>query len=362
MDFAAPYKGNFICSIQCLGKHIKNSGGRLWYIFPSSASDFEWTKELERKGEHIIFIESSFFSKRIKFRNIKLINSLINNEEVNIIHTHFVNYNLSLIFLKYFIHPHVRIIGHFHNLFIPPNNKFKSLKVLLTQLTFDFIIGVSNAVAASVKATGIKSDKIACVPNAVDFDRLENNAPFKISSRSGQKVIMITGWPFYIKGIDTAIEAVSQLNKEGHDAVLAIILSGANELFKKEIISQIGTIPCWVIILKPRDDIATYYNNADIFLSASREEGFSYSLVEAAYCQPLLISSDIPAPLSLKIPFIYTFKVGDAVELKNLLNTALTITKGKKEEIKRKQKEFVVKEYDLNNWADTITGYYVSHN
>ena len=358
MDYAAPYKGNFIRSIQCLEKYINCSGGKLIYMFPENTRDQDWAYQLKSRGKQIIFISNSFFSKKIKLKDIKYVNKLIKNERVNIIHTHFVTYNYSILLLKYLFQPKVKIIGHFHSLFLPPVNKYRKIKVLLTNLTFDLIIGVSKTAAESVRMTGIKSEKIKSVPNAIDFDRLNESAQFVISQNSEQKVVMMIGWPFHTKGVDIAIEAVKQLHEEKRDVLLAIILSGGNEIFTNEIIHQLGNIPSWIKILKPRDDIATYFNEADIFLSASREEGFSYSLVEAAYCRPLLVSSDIPAPVSLRIPHFYTYKVEHAEELKELLKSMFSMTKEQIDFVKKVQKDYVIKTYDLNSWAEKLTEYY----
>jgi glycosyltransferase involved in cell wall biosynthesis len=327
-------------------------------MFPENARNLDWAYKLKTEGKQIIFISNSFFSKKTKYKDINYVSKLIKKERINIIHTHFVTYNYSLLLLKYLFHPKVKIIGHFHSLFLPPENKYRKIKVLLTSLTFDLILGVSQAVAESVNIAGIKSEKIKSLPNAIDFDRLNESAPFEISQNPEQKVVMMIGWPFHTKGADVAIEAVKKLNEERSEVLLAIILSGGNEVFTNDIIRQLGKMPSWIKILEPRDDIATYLNGADIFLSASREEGFSYTLVEAAYCRPLLVSSDIPAPVSLRIPHFYIYRVEHAEELKELLKRMFNITKEQKDLYKEEQKDYVKTTYDLKRWAEKLAGYY----
>src|ERR1035437_8005698 len=122
MDFAAPYKGNFISSIQSLGKRINQDKGRLIYLLPLSAKALDWVKELKEGGESVYFINNSFFSKRIKYRNIILLKEIIKKEQVNIIHTHFLAYNYTLFLIKIFFAGNIDIIGHFHNTFLPPKN------------------------------------------------------------------------------------------------------------------------------------------------------------------------------------------------------------------------------------------------
>jgi len=68
----------------------------------------------------------------------------------------------------------------------------------------------------------------------------------------------------------------------------------------------------------PTHNVASYYNSSDIFLSSSREEGFTYSVLEAAYCNPMIIASEIGGH-PLDIPFISHFESGNVNQLKALI-------------------------------------------
>lgn len=354
MDYAAPYRGNFIRSIQFLEKEIKVDGGHLIYLFPKKAQNLDWIELLIKEGGSVYFIDNTFFLKKIVFSNIKFIRAIIKSEQVSFIHTHFMNYNYSLFLLIFFYCTRTKIIGHFHNHFLPPQNKYRKLKILITNLTYDLIIGVSDSVACSVKEAGINTRKVICISNALDFSRLDNYEQIYFSDDNKRKVIMMFGWPFHRKGVDIAIEAVGQLYMEKTNILLIISLAGEKELFENEIVNRLGQIPSWLNIMEPRDDVASYYNATDIFLSASREEGFSYALVEAAYCNPLLISSDIPAPVALKIPYLFTYQVEKPEELKSLISTLLKMSTDQIINIKSEQKIFVKKNYDLNRWAERV--------
>jgi glycosyltransferase involved in cell wall biosynthesis len=274
MDYAAPYRGNFIRSIQFLEKEVESDGGHLIYLFPIKAKNLDWVELLIKEGGSVYFIQNTFFFKKIVFTNIKLIRSIIRSEHISIIHTHFMNYNYSLFLLKFLFYTRAKIIGHFHNHFLPPRNKYRKLKILITNFTYDLIIGVSEPVAISIKDAGIKTNKILCIYNALDFSRLDICEQMSFSDDIKRKVIMMFGWPFHRKGVDIAIEAVSQLYMEKSNILLVISLAGEKEVFENEIINRLGQIPSWLSIIEPRDDVASYYNATDIFLSASREEGF----------------------------------------------------------------------------------------
>jgi glycosyltransferase involved in cell wall biosynthesis len=357
MDYAAPYEGNFIPSIENLEEHLTKSGSRLIYMFPSIAANLEWVADLRNKGKSVYFIERSFFSKKIGLKNIKFFLKVIKSEHVDIIHTHFVAYNFSLFLIKLLFARKVFIIGNFMNEYLPPRNFYSKIKIFATKSTFDLIIGSSMGVTNSVCERGINSKKVQTIYNALDTKHLERQVKISFTNDPKLRVILMFGWTYFRKGVDTAIEAVRELSKEGTHILLAIAMSGGREIIENEIIKQIGELPSWITLLGPRTDVASYYNSADIFLSSSREEGFTYSVLEAAWCSPLLIVSKISGH-PMDIPDIEVFDVEHVNQLKNSIKRVLNIGSAEKEKIKRKQKEFVLKNYNVDNWSDQIIEVY----
>jgi len=69
MDFAAPYKGNFISSLECLEQNWREYGNFI-YLFPAYASELIWIK-ISLEVAKSLFYKSFIFSKRIKWENIK---------------------------------------------------------------------------------------------------------------------------------------------------------------------------------------------------------------------------------------------------------------------------------------------------
>lgn len=357
MDYAAPYKGNFIRSIYSLEEQINREGGRQIYLFPMNARNFEWIAGSQKEGKHIYFIDNSLFSKRIRYSNIKLIKEIIKNENINIIHTHFVAYNYTLVLIKLLFARDIYIIGHFHNTFLPPKNLLRQIKILVVRLTYDLIIGVSHSVAESIIKAGIRVNKVTWISNAIDFKRLDNFEQVQLAKDENQKVVLIFGWPFHRKGVDIILDAIKQLNEENNNILLAISLAGGNEIFEKEIFDQLSCIPLWVKMLKPRDDVASYYNAANIFLSAGREEGMNYSVIEAAYCNCSIIASEIPGNPK-EIPYQLRYQAESISELKESILILLGKSKTDLAGMKTEQKEFVRKFFDLDIWAERMVDFY----
>jgi glycosyltransferase involved in cell wall biosynthesis len=163
----------------------------------------------------------------------------------------------------------------------------------------------------------------------------------------------MAGWPALVKGVDIAAKAILELRNDGYDIKLCIMQSGDFENTRKCITDAIGSSPEWVQILSPREDVATYYNAADIFLSASRTEAFSYCLVEAAYCKPLLITSNVPGPNDLKIDGMERFLSEDVEDLAHKMKELLVISMDVEE-----RKYNVIRLYELRHWAEAIAEMY----
>ena len=358
MDYAAPYKGNFINSIERLEDHLNKVEGRLIYLLPDKAACTDWASDLIDKGKRVYFIDYIFFSKKIKLKNVFSIISIIRKEKIDIIHTHFVFYNYTLFLLKKIFLRKIRIIGHFHNHFNPPNNYYRYFKIQVTDSTFNQIIGVSKSVAESVINTGINSNKVSFIPNAIDFERLNHFVPISLKTNdSTQKVVLIFGWPYLRKGVDLAIDSIKIVRKSGLDVILVISLPGGKEQIVQKIAGQSGNIPEWIRILDSRNDVGTYYNAADIFLSAGREEGMNYSVIEAAYETPMVIISNIPGNPQ-EIPELFKFELENVRQLSELIITVLSKSEDEKKRINNIQRNFVLKKYDLDIWCEEIINHY----
>ena len=107
------------------------------------------------------------------------------------------------------------------------------------------------------------------------------------------------------------------------------------------------------MFLGPRDDIGTYYHSADIFLSAAREEGFCYSIVESVYCGDICISSRIGG-CPLQIPGLYIFETENSKELQETLVEILHAQPEELQKRKKESREYSVVNYHVETWAKGI--------
>ena len=347
--YAAPYKGNFILSLEYLEDTYKD--GKMVYMFPENAKNVAWMADFQ-ENHRVYFMPMGFFGKKVNRKILKELKNILLIEDIKIIHTHFLMYNYSLFVAKHTFAKSIRMIAHIHNQFAIPSTKSAPIKKFVMEHSYDTIVGVSKSVADGLNRS-IKHKNITYIDNAICFSRLDSQEKISLRDNDNQKVILMAGWPAWVKGVDIAAKAILELRNDGYDIKLCIMQSGDFDQTRRCITEAIGSYPDWVQILSPREDVATYYNAADIFLSASRTEAFSYCLVEAAYCTPMLITSDIPGPSDLKIDGMERFVSENVEDLVHKIKELLIISIDVEE-----RKYNVIRLYDLRSWTSAIVEMY----
>jgi glycosyltransferase involved in cell wall biosynthesis len=357
MDYAAPYLGNFMKSILRLEKEIENNGGKMVYVFMRYSERMTWVDELSAGGAVVYFLSGKLADDFLQMRKI------IKKHDIKIINTHFTTPKF-LLLLKFY-YPNITIISHCLNHLRPRRKSFRTyIKKMISHYDVDVVIGCSESVALSFSSQNTnKKIKVTCVTSAVDFPRLDTFEVLdktKLGIPQQSIVFFMLGFDFYRKGVDLTIKAFEQLRKDGYDIALLISLAANHAYVTAEIKKYLGEMPDWLKIVDARDDIATYYKLADTFISASREEGFCYALVEAAYCGNQLIASDESGQAQLKIPYTFEFESGNIDAFVSQIKRSLETTPDDREQRKIVQKEYVIKKYDLDTWAKEICRVYQS--
>ena len=346
-NYTGPYKGNFVQSLTNLDSKLNSNGDKMFWLLEDDVSRFDWPNELIEKGINLSFINA------FKTNSIKKIREFILNNKIDVVHIHFIS--LRVLFTFYYALKglkNVKYFVHLHNHF--PNNKTVLRKHLLKNATF---ICCSDSVADGLCNLNFPKDRIKVVQNAIDFSRLDTNVDeekyLKYFDNNSYKVLLF-GFDFYRKGTDIALKAVNNLVKSGMNIMLYISVAANMEFVVNEIKKIFNSIPDWVVLLPPCNSVSIYYKNTDLFVSASREEGFCYALIEAAYCETEVAATKIPAQGDLKIPYCHWF---DSESFDQLSSIIKKIYNGNNVN-KLAQKQMVVKEYDIEQWSDKIIRIY----
>lgn len=353
MEYAASYKGNFINSIMYLEEKINDQGSQMIYLFPKETENKEWIKGLINNNKKVYFLSNSML------KNISIVKKIIKENNIGLIHIHFADYKRYLILkAASLLSGKVYFISHFHNHYEKRKNKL--VEVILKNLKkSDYYIGVGDSVAKGLQEAGFPESKVKFIPNAIDFSRLDKYEEVDKDKMGikGKKVVLMFGFPYLRKGVDLVIEALKPIAQKHNIVLLISLATDIKNQVKESIIDQLGQVPEWIKLIEARNDIATYYNIADVFVSAGREEGLCYSVIEAAYCNPLISVSKIPGNV-LDIPYIFSHDVTDIDKNRENLLKALYMDEEEKRKCLEEQKNFVTTNYSLDNWSEANVNLY----
>jgi len=360
-DYGAPYAGNFIASLCALERLMIDRGGKVAYVFPPRGSERAWAQEMSRSHDVRFLKEGGFFSY------LRQVRCLLRETNATILHEHFIHFDEKIAaWLAAKICGHrVKTVLHLHSHIELPKNPLLRLPHMLYFRTVSRFVCCSESVAAHLIADGVSKQRVCVAENAIAFERLDTYDPTvraALSLPEGEKLALMFGYDYEGKGVDFAVEAVRLLReRENFPVSLAVVLSSRLEKVRDRICAQlqIADLLGWILLLPPREDVASYYHMADVFLSPSRQEGFCYALIEAAYCRTPVLASAIDAQKDLALPKEAFFPPLDAAALSSAIARVLQEEDTQERRDALDQAGFrVEKTYSLSRWAECVYAAY----
>lgn len=347
-NYGSPYKGNFIQSLLYLRKKLLKNGDGMHIVLQEKAKQAQWPYQLIEEGVDVSFQNTESLSDAIKLRKY------IQSNKIDVVHVHFINLRtLITLYLSLFGLNNVAYYIHMHNHM--PFDKKIIRRFLMHRAVF---CCCSESVSHSVESIGIKPDKINTVENAIDFSRLDEinfNIEKKNYFMNNKYKILMFGFDFQRKGVDIVLDAIDKVPKVWDKIQLYISISSNFKYIEKKIKERYQSVPSYITLLPPCNEVGTYYHGVDCFISASREEGFCYALIEAAYCKNTIIASKIPAQGDLELPAAHWFDTENSSQLSRLIEKVIVDSNNDQLEY---QKQIVTAHYDLCVWAKKIIDIY----
>ena len=361
-DYGAPYAGNFIASLNALERLLAENGAKTVYVLPPRASERVWAQEMAKTRDVRFLRKGGFFSYLRQMRR------LLKETNADILHEHFIHFSEKIaawLAIQSCGH-RVKTVLHLHNHITLPKNPLMRLPHKLYFRTVSRFVCCSESVAAHLIADGVPKERVRVAENAIAFERLDQYDPDARASLGlpeRAKLALMFGYDYEGKGVDFAVEAVRLLReREGFPATLAVVLSSRLEEVRARICAQLclPDVPDWILLLPPREDVASYYHMADVFLSPSRQEGFCYALVEAAYCRTPVLASAIDAQKDLALPQSSFFPPRDAAALSSaLLRVLREEHTPSRAQMLEQAGERVRQTYALSRWAERVCAAYL---
>ena len=344
MSFNGPYYSNFVSSIFSLEENMKKQEIETVYIFPSEDKEFEWMLKFKELTDKLYFVD---YAPRT-LGNFLEVKRILKREKVNLIYSRMSGWD----FIARFAFPSLPVIWHMDYRVNVEDKKRR----LLNYIKFRFLgfgktyhIAASKPVADAINTLKPKNRAVAII-NSLDFLRLNIKTAHIISKPIK---LLIFGWLPEVKGLDTTLEAVTLLNQSGNQYELMISSQPLTDNYMEKCYGD--NIPDFVKMLPPTDNVSELYDEADIMISASRSESFSFCLAEAIYSGLPVVFSDIAGTSwAREFKNACEFKTGDTNDLIRAIKEVNCVVT---EEDLCFNRELMQEKYSMDAWSKKIIDY-----
>jgi glycosyltransferase involved in cell wall biosynthesis len=319
----SPYLGNFMSSQLVLADAVAAELGLATHlVLAEGARDQPWLAELDRP--HLSW---SILPPHGRARRRGHLERIAREHDAAIVHSHFTEADVEAVVAAG--RCGARCIWQMHTGFAAYSARQRAkdlFKVGVLGRRVDRVIAVSDWVAGLARRRGFPAAKVVMLPNAIVLERFASlpardaaRARFALSP-DADVVLALAWWP-EAKGADVVLGALEQL--AGRRAGIVGLLVGEERLEEFVRASVPDGVP-WLRLTRFVDDATWLYAAADVFVSASRHEGYSYAVGEALTCSLPVVLSDIEGTrLFADAPGACTVPVGDTDALAGRLEQVL---------------------------------------
>lgn len=358
LNFNNSFEGSFMRSIIALSEQLKNNSCQVVCMIPESAASGDWTGSLTDSGAEIRTFKDGLLNI---FSNASKIKKIIKEFDIKIIHSHFCSDIQHLaVSLAMGSRKDIDYIVHVHS--DPPrrNRFYEKIFTLLTNATV--YIAVNDSIHNALKINGKPA---VAISNAVDFTRLELSdlavRKEDYLAPGCEKTILMFGYDFHEKGVDFVIKTLMDYDSEHKFQLLVAVSENIDEATKsvKEIC---GDTPPWIKLLPARNDIATYFNLADVFVLANRTAGSPYTMIECAYTGVPIIYCDIPGQNDLCIPWSVKINQDNSDELYKAVCEITQEDENETYAMGIESKDYVINNFSLGTWVYEMLDLYKNIN
>ena len=357
-NYASVYGGNFIPSMEAFAQYSIDKGNEVGFALDIKAKERIWCKSIQEKYP-IYFVKNKGSRK-----DAKELNQYIKENGYDCVYSHFSYFYIACILCM--INPHLAVVCHKHTDIGSELTLKRKIRLAIKKRIFYrnmSLIFVSERLRKFELMEG-KANSY-WLPNALVTTRFQKTKreTFRQELRSNlgirlnDPVVLMFGWHTQVKGVDIALKAFKDLLHQHPNAHLLLVTSSAQgedgtrkiarEFVDDDTLSK-------VIFLPPSQEVEKYHAAADIFLSSSRSEGFSYSNLEALYLGELVVSSDLDGVQWAKKYRTVEFFPSEDIQLcSKMLDKSINNITAKQSDIIETSMR-VENDYEISEWVEKV--------
>jgi glycosyltransferase involved in cell wall biosynthesis len=311
-SFAARQPGSFLPSQFAVARAAQaRLGLRTVFVLPERAGRREWIGQVADAGFRCELLPAKASRRPVALARIA------RAAGARIVHSHFTWFDLASLYAGR--RAGAAVAWHVHNGMAgyPVRQRVTDLlKARLLARGCDAVVGVSDQVGRDMARRGYPRDRIEVIHNGLVLERFagERTPRAEMRARLGidpEAFLVLTyGWPPEVKGADLVVEAMSRVPQA------TVVMVGEPEPLRRALGDRVDELSERLTLIAPVVDVASLLEAADVFVSASRVEGFPYAIVEAMAAGLPVIGPGIPAmePF-LDAPGFLPYPAGDSSAL-----------------------------------------------
>ncbi|MDA1017440.1 MAG: glycosyltransferase [Planctomycetota bacterium] len=194
--------------------------------------------------------------------------------------------------------PAVVMVGGSDVLILARQSKSRRRAIVSVLNHADAVVCVSQDIARHVGEFGIAHDKIHVVYRGVDAQRFHVRNDGELRSEIGvdhqQRILLSVGRLVPVKGFDTLIDAYAELRQKRADFRAYIAGAGPLRSALQRQIDQLQLGDCVSLIGNTSpDELARWYQAADVCVLSSRSEGVPNVMLESIACGTPIVATEV---------------------------------------------------------------------
>lgn len=330
-DYASAYEGAFIRQLRMLDEELRGRDGRASAIcLTAAAMARPWADTLRGDGWQLREVpDGTPWPERAVS---KAIEAAVLELRPDVVHVHFGTFDLSTRAALQRLRRRLgadmpKLVWHYRTALETSVEDRSLVRRWKDRLKFgrgaqdvDLLVGVTQALADEVIARGAPADRTRGIVAGCDTDRFRPDRATRRRVREtlgvaeDEVLLMHMGWSWHRKGGDLLAEAVRSIETGGGPKLVACSIGAPADA----VLGSVRALPM-------TDRVHEYHQAADIFISASRSEGFGNGLVEAMACERVAIAAAAGGQLETfaGIEGVATIPVGDADALARAIRDLL---------------------------------------